>query len=203
MRARMGRASSLCRNARVTSGTMRATVSQSPSCRARRTVEALTVSPSFTLRGMDAAADTRFRKALGHDFIIASRDGTCRFLPHIASLDAEPLGNLYKNSKVQVGMTFYDRQIIFLKVAGERGTADNIGTAVMINDILKVGSPLFDEPLTDRIGKIAGIFTDHEKMEPIIFLTGLLHQITVSQGKGIGFITIAAMRPWGVFFSAR
>ena len=98
-------------------------------------------------------------------------------------------------------MTFYDRQIIFLKVAGERGTADNIGTAVMINDILKVGSSLFDEPLTDRIGKIAGIFTDHEKMEPIIFLTGLLHQITVSQGKGIGIHYNSSNAPLGRLFS--
>ena len=83
-------------------------------------------------------------------------------------------------------MALYYSSLIFLEIAGECCTADDIGAAVVVADIFQMGRSVHDQLFADGKRYQACVLADDKQVENIIFRGGLFYQILVSKGEGVG-----------------
>ena len=96
--------------------------------------------------------------------------------------DADVKGRRYfgKDLQVQEGVALDDRGLILLEIAREGGAADDIGAALVINKVGKVGGALHDQALADGERHQGSILADHKEVYEVVLGTGLLHKVEVT-----------------------
>ena len=119
--------------------------------------------------GDDAALDSGFWQLFFHNLVIDACYPAVGFLSHIASANAQGMGDFREDDQVQFCMAFNDSVHVLLEVTGEGGAADNIRAAVMIYDIVQMGGALCYKAPAHLKGCQACVLADHEQVDRVIF----------------------------------
>ena len=123
---------------------------------------------------------------LGHDFVVQLGCAAGGLFPHIPALNAQGSGNLPEHRQIQCRLGSHHILLIFQEIAGEGGAADDVSVGVVADYVGQIGHSFHNQLLADPEGNWACLLAENKQMQHIVFLGGLLHQMPVAQGEGIG-----------------
>ena len=130
--------------------------------------------------------DARLGQLLFHDLIVQARHLAGRLLAHIAGGHVQYRRDLGKNGQVEPCVALDHGGFVFQEITRERGVGDDIGAAVVQNDVGQMPHSLGHQPLADCKRHQAGVLADDKQMESITGGSRRFHQILVPQRKGVG-----------------
>ncbi len=125
------------------------------------------------------------RQLLCHDGIVGTGDHGGGLGAHITGLNAQALRDAAEYRKIQPGLAFDHGGIVLLEVGREGGRADDVGAAVVVDDVVKLCRALLHQPLPHLEGHQTLFLGYDEEVQKIGSPGGGFHQILVPQGEGV------------------